>query len=213
MRRIILATMMLFITLAQTGCGDHHHERPTVVTQIVSDPAFDGDIERDVAGVFTITQGNSQTVFAGIDPFTLSEFRAFLDFPLSGPGGVPANAAIVSATLDIVIDNIQPLSGAIPIRIDLVTFQTPLVPADFDRDLQPPLATTFFSPISAVDVGNHVFIDVTSLMAAAQSLGLVDFQVRIFEDFGALSPGLIEIDDTTGPNRINRAPVLTVTHF
>lgn len=214
MRRIFLATIMLFITLAHTGCG-RDHARTTVVTQILSDPASDGDIEQNSSGVFTITQGNTQSVFAGVDPVALSEFRAFLDFPLAGAGGVPGNAVIVSATLDIVIDSIQSPSGTIPIRIDLVAFQPPtLFATDFDRTIQQPLATTTISPpISGADVGSHVIIDVTSLMTEAQSLGLVNFQVRILEDLGPVSPGLIEIDDTTGPNRGSLAPVLTVTFF
>jgi hypothetical protein len=50
-------------------------------------------------------------------------------------------------------------------------------------------------------------------MAEAQRLGLVNFQVRIMEDLGIVSPGLIEINDTTGVNRGTLAPVLQVTYF
>lgn len=213
--KLLAAMIVLFLSLALTGCGDDH-ERPVIVTDILSDPAFDGDIEKDLSGVFTITQGNTQSVFAGIDPDTLSEFRAFLDFPLSGPGGVPGNVFIISATLDIVIDSIvtQSPGGTIPIRIDLVAFQPPtLIPADFDRTIQPALATTTFSPpISAADVGQHVVIDVTSLMIEAQRLGLVNFQIRILEELGPVTPGLIEINDTTGANRQTLAPLLEVTY-
>ncbi len=212
MRRIFLATMMLFITLLQTGCGgDHNNPPPVFVTHILSDPTFDGDIEQNPPGVFTISQGNTETVLAGVDPVTLAEFRAFLDFPLTG--SVPGNAVIVSATLDIVIDSIEPPAGTIPILIDLVAFQPPtLVETDFDRTILHPLATTAISPpISSADVGRHVVVDVTSLMTEAQRLGLADFQIRIFEDFRAASPGLIEIDDTTSTNRGHFAPVLTVT--
>jgi hypothetical protein len=152
-------------------------------------------------------------VFAGIDPFTFAEYRAFLDFPLTG---VPVNAVIVSATLDIVIDSIQPqpLFGTIPIRIDLVSIpRLTLVPDDFSRSLQPALAfTTIIPPIASADVGQHVFVDVTSLMVEAQFWGLPDFQVRILLDFSAVS-GLIEINDTTGPNRVFLAPLLQVEYF
>jgi hypothetical protein len=158
-----------------------------------------------------------QSVFAGINPDTNAEYRAFLDFPLTGAGGVPRNAVIVSATLDIVINSIspQPLTGTIPIRIELVSFQPPtLVETDFDRSLQPALVTaTITPPISQVDFGNHVSLDVTSMMQEAQRLGLADFQVRILEDLGAASPGLIEITDTTGPNRRVLAPLLQVTYI
>ncbi len=215
MRRKFLAAMMVFISLALTSCGDDHVNAPAFVTDIISDPAFDGDIEQSSVGVFTITQGNTQSVFTGIDPVSFSEFRAFLDFPLSGPGGVPVNAGIISATLDIVINSISTQSGTIPIRIDLVAFQPPTLTAtDFDRIIQPALATTTISPpISAADIGRHVFVDVTSLMIEAQRLGVVNFQIRILEDLGPVSPGLIEINDTTGVNRPTLAPVLQVTFF
>ena len=220
MKRTILAAIMVFIVMALTGCGDGSSAPTTIVTQILSDQAFDGDIEKDLAGLFTVTQGMSQTVqsvFAGIDPATEAEFRAFLDFPLTGFGGVPGNAIILSAFLDFKINSIlpQPLIGTIPIRIDLVSFQPPtLIGTDFDRTTQPALATTtIIPPISQADFGNHVSVDVTLLMKEAQRLGLLNFQIRIMEDLGVVSPGLIEIIDTTGVNRGVHAPLLEVTYF
>lgn len=218
MKRAIFAAMMVWLVISMAGCGDHHSSPPTFVSEILSDPALDGDIEQTSPTSFTITQGMSptvQSVFAGIDPATLTEFRAFLVFPLRGTGGVPGNAVIDSAFLDIVIDSIQPASGTIPIRIELVSFQPPtLLATDFDRTLQPPLAfTTIVPPITQADVGRHVSIDVTSLMVEAQRLGLADFQVRILEDLGPVSPGLIEISDTTGADRGVLAPLLQVTYF
>lgn len=218
MKRVIFAAMMVWLVISMAGCGDHHSSPPTsVVSEILSDPAFDGDIEQTPTS-FTITQGMSstvQSVLAGIDPVALTEFRAFLDFPLRGTGGVPGNAVIDSAFLDIVIDSIQPTTGTIPIRIELVSFQPPtLLATDFDRTLQPPLAfTTIVPPITQTDVGRHVSVDVTSLMVEAQRRGLADFQVRILEDLGPVSPGLIEISDTTGTNRGVLAPLLQVTYF
>jgi hypothetical protein len=218
MKRTFLAIILMFISLALMSCGhDHNNSSPTFVTQILSDPTVDGDILQTSPTSFTVTQGMVppvQSVFAGIDPISLDESRAFLDFPLTGPNGVPGDAVIVSATLDIVINSIQPLAGTIPIRIELVSFPQPMIESDFDRTLQPAIAfTTIVPPISSADVGNHVFVDVTSLMAEAQSLGLLDFQVRILEDFGIVSPGLIEINDTTGPNRGLLAPLLQVEYF
>jgi hypothetical protein len=223
MKRTFLAIVTVFIGLALAGCGGDGiviscSNPPTTVTQILSDPAFDGDIMQNFnTNEFTITQGDSQSVFAGIDPATGDEYRAFLVFPLTGPAGVPSNAVIVSASLDIVISNIspQPLINRIPIRIDLVYVQPPrLVGTDFDRTLQPALiTTTIVPPISQADFGSHVTIDVTSLMTEAQRFGLADFQVRILEDLGMVSPGIIEIDDTTGSNRGFLAPLLTVEYF
>jgi hypothetical protein len=218
MMRKFLSTILACIILALSGCGDGGSRTvPLITTQILSDQAFDGDIRQNAPGVFTVTQGNTQSVFAGIDPATLAESRAFLDFPLTGAGGVPGNAVIDSAFLDIFINSIipQPLIGTIPIRIDLVSFQPPnLVGTDFDRTIQPALAsTTIIPPIAQADFGNHISVDVTSLMVEAQRLGLANFQVRIMEDLGPVSPGLVEINDTTGVNRATLAPLLEVTYF
>ena len=203
--------------LSLSGCGgggDNAAPQP-VQTQILSDAQFDGDIEQTSPNTFTITQGMSssvQNVFAGIDPVGGTEFRAFLDFPL---GSVPGNASIDSAFLEFYVDDLQPATGKLPLRIDLVAFQPPtLLQTDFDRTLQPALASVVVSPdISTSDVGTFVPIDVTSLMVEAQRRGLVDFQVRIMEDLGPPIPVLMVIDDSTGPNRASRAPLLTVTYF
>jgi len=213
----LVVVMVAGLSLASCG-NDESSTPPVFVTQILSDSAFDGDISRDpVTLAYTVTQGSTQSVFAGIDPVSSVEFRAFLDFPLGGFDGVPLNAVIVSASLDIVINSIipQPLVGTIPIRIDLVSFQPPtLIGSDFDRTQQPALATmTFRPPISQADFGNHVTIDVTPLMVEAQRLALPDFQVRVLEDLGFVTPGVVEINDTTGPFRNDLAPLLQVSYF
>lgn len=216
MKKLFLAALSVFMILALTGCGDggNRNPPPLVVTTILSDPVFDGDIQKSpVTGTFTVTQSNTQSVFAGIDPTSGVEFRAFLDFQLTGANGVPGNAIIDSAFLDIFINSIipQPLFGTIPLRIDLVSFQPPnLIGSDFDLTLQPALATITVSPPI---FGNRVTIDVTSLMVEALRLRLVDFQVRIMEDLGIVTPGLIEINDTTVANRNIFAPLLQVTYF
>jgi hypothetical protein len=156
-----------------------------------------------------------QSVYAGIDPVTLTEYRAFLDFPLGGAGGVPAGANIHSAFLDVYIDSLQSGASALPILIELVNFQPPtLLYSDFDRTLQPPLAEVRVNPpFTQSDVATNASIDVTPLMLQAQQLGLVDFQVRILEDLGAEIPELLEIDDTTGAQRGSFAPLLSVTYY
>jgi hypothetical protein len=206
--------------LSLSGCGedDDGSAPETVTTQILSDSRFDGDIEQTSPTSFTITQGmsaNVQSVLAGIDPAGGTEFRAFLDFPLRGLGGVPRSALIDAAFLEIYIDALEPETGRLPIRVDLVAFQPPnLVESDFNRTLQPALASTIISPdISRSDIGTYVPIDVTSLMEEAQRRGLTDFQVRILEDLGPAIPVLMIMDDSTGANRASRAPLLTVTYF
>lgn len=203
----------MFAILVLTGCGGGNGSPQISSASIISDPAFDGDIELTLPNTYTIIQGMSpsvQSVLAGVDPATSHEFRAFLDFPLGGAGGVPSNAIIDSATLAINIRSIQTNFSSIPILIDLVSFQPPtLLATDFNRSF---LAyTRILPPVSQADVGHNIVIDVTSLMAEAQFRGLPDFQVRILNDFGT-SPGLIEINDTTGINRPSLAPLLTVTY-
>ncbi len=222
MLRMLMRASLACGVLGVTACGgggDSSPPAPTrIVTQISSDPAIDGDIEQTSQDTFTITQGMSptvQSVLAGIDPVAQTEFRAFLSFPLTGAGGVPGDAVIDSAFLEVFIDDLQPPSGNLPILIDLVSFQPPtLVSTDFDRTLQPALASTTISPpIGSSDLGTYVSVDVTALMVQAQRLGLTDFQVRIMEDVGPAIAVLMSIDDTTGANRSARAPVLTVTYL
>ncbi len=219
MKRTILTIMMVFISTALIGCGhDGRTGQPTITTQILSDPVYDGDISFTAPASYTVTQGMSptvQSVFAGVDPVTGAEYRAFLDFPLTGANGVPGNAIIVSAFLDIVINSIDPPSGTIPIRIELVDIPgLTLVQDDYSRTFLPALTfTTISPPISSSDVGYHVTVDVTPLMVQAQNLLLPDFQVRILEDLVSAAPGLIEINDTTGPSRGALAPLLEVSYY
>lgn len=217
-RLSVLALACGVLSLSACGDGNVGGGSDTVTTHILSDPRFDGDIERTSSGTFFVTQGmstNVQSVLTGIDPQGGSEFRAFLDFPLGGSGGVPADALIDTAFLEIFLDDLQPITGSLPIRVDLVAFQPPnIIETDFSRTAQPALATVIVTPnITRSDVGTFVPIDVTSLMKEAQRRRLVDFQVRIMEDLGPAIPVLMFIDDSTGSNRSNRAPLLTVTYF
>lgn len=209
----------MVVGLAGCGGGDGGvAPRPMYTAQIQSDPAYDGDIQQTSPLSFVVTAGMSatvQSVFTGIDPLSLSEFRAFLDFPLTGSGGVPGNAVIDTAFLDIYINSVQPAAGTLPLLIELVSFQPPsLLATDFDRTLQTPLASlTVSPPFTNADVGTNVSIDVTPLMAEAQRLNLLDFQIRILEDLGSNYSTLLEINDSTGADRATRAPLLTVTYF
>ena len=213
--------VLAFAILALAGChDDHYHDdygRNSYTTQITSDPAFDGDIEQTSSSTYTVTQGMSssvQSVFAGIDPVAGTEFRAFLDFPLTGSKGVPSSAIIESAYLNLYIDSLQPTTGTLPIRIELVNFQPPtLIGTDFDRTIQPALAYIIANPpFDRNDVSANSSIDVTPLMVKAQQLNLQDFQIRIMEDLGPAVSVLMEIDDTTGSSRSTRAPLLIVTY-
>jgi hypothetical protein len=217
--RTLLTLTACAAIVALAGCGGGSDgPPPSFSTQILSDSSFDGDIEQIGPDAYTVTQGMSadvQSVLAGIDPVGGTEFRAFLDFPLGGSGGVPANAVIDSAFLEVYVDDLQPDTSTLPLRVELVSFQPPnLIPTDFDRTAQPPLAAVTVSPpINHADIGTYVSIDVTSLMVEAQRQQLPDFQVRVMEDLGPAVASLMVIDDSTGPDRSKRAPLLTVTYF
>jgi len=202
-----------FLGLFLGSCGgDGGGPAPTVfISQIQSDLDADGDIAFTAPSTFTISSARTTgSVLAGIDPISGDEFRGFLDFPLVDPGGVPVNAAIISATLDVFIASVT-VPGAVtvvPLLIDLVSFQPPvLIASDFDRLFLPPLFSTIFDVFTS-DAGTSVLIDVTPLMAEAQRLGLRDFQVRLLLDFSAFS-GLVEIDDSIAAT----VPLLTVEFF
>ena len=220
-RTFAIAIACAVISLGGCGGGSGNNGPPPLfTTQISSDPAVDGDIEQTSISppAYSITQGMSpsvQSVYAGIFPATLTEIRAFLDFPLTGAGGIPSNAIIDSAFVDIYINSLQPSTGSIPLRIDLITFQPlTLIGTDFDRVAQPPLASiTVSPPFTLADVGTNVSLDVTSLMKQAQQLQLNEFQLRILEDLGPAIPVVVEINDSTGPDRATHAPQLTVSYF
>jgi hypothetical protein len=190
---------------------------PPIVTQILSDPRLDGDIEQIAPGSYVVIQGMSpsiQSVLAGTDPTSLTEFRAFLNFPLGGSGGVPLNAIIDSAFVEVLINNVIPLNGSVSIRVELVAFQPPtLIGTDFDRAILPPLGAVLIEGlVTAADIGHFVPVDVTPLMVQAQQRGLASLQLRILEDLGPTNFTLIEIDDSITAARPQRAPLLTVTY-
>lgn len=219
LQRVALILAFTCIALTACGGGNNHELGPPIshTTAIQSDPSFDGDIALTMPSTFTVTQGMSatvQSIFAGIDPVTGDEYRSFLDFQLTASTGIPGNAFIESAFLDIYVNSLRTNVGTLPIRIDLVEFQPPnIIATDYDRVAQPPLYSILAGPdFAQSDVGTNVSIDVTPLMVKAQEMGLADFQIRILEELGPPIPLLLEINDTTGADRGTLAPLLTVTY-
>jgi hypothetical protein len=202
--------------LCLAGCGGDRPPvvPPPVVTHILSNPHLDGDIEQTGPGSFIVTQGMTPSIQSVLAGTGQTEFRAFLNFPLGGSGGVPFNAFIDSAFLELLIDNVIPVNGSVPIRVELVSFQPPtLIGTDFLRTALPPLgAVLVHGNVTASDIGWFVPVDVTSLMIQVQQLGLVQFQVRIMEDLGPARFTLIVIDDPITSDRPLRAPLLTVAY-
>lgn len=214
MKRLLYLGITAILALSLSGCG-RADSRDIFVAQILSDQLADGDIAFDpVLNSYSITNGPN-TLFFGIDEANrnLPEYRAFLDFPLDGSTNedvVPANAEIVSATIEVFVDEVS-FAGTIPTLLDLVIFPiSGLTPADFNSSpLQFPdgtdasLIVDFFSS----DQGDFVLIDVTPLMRETQRRELPDFQVRLLINFAA-NAGLVGIEDR--PNIAVTAPQLTV---
>ena len=201
---------ILAVTLLTLSCGDWSDLQPVIVADIFSDQPTDGDIAFDpVLQSFTVTNG-PETLFFGIDDLgpNLPEYRAFLDFPLDGSTGgevIPANAGIVSATLEVFINEVS-FAPIVPTLLDLVSYPiTGLRVEDFDSSPLLSQSLDFF----ASDLGTIVSIDVTPLMREAQRLGLSDFQVRFVLDF-VTNVGLIGIEDL--PSVAITAPLLTVNY-
>ncbi len=213
--RIVLYAILVLAVVALNGCrsDNHHHDDPlpTYHTKIISDAYADGDIGLALDDTYTVSSAiDTGSVLAGVDPVTGEEFRGFLDFPLGGVDGIPPDAVIESATLEVYIIRMNDsLPGeTFPFLIDLVDFQPPYpIESDFSRAIQIPLLTipVDFYPS---DVGSFVVIDVTDLVDEAQYQGLPDLQLRFLLDFSANS-GLIEIDDADTAT----APLLKVTYY
>jgi hypothetical protein len=210
MKRPLYILFIIMLALSLLGCGGSSN---IYIAEILSDQLVDGDISFDGVS-YTISDG-PDTLFFGIDDadFNVPEFRAFLDFPLDGSSGgdvLPLDAEIVSATLEVFVDEVS-FAGTIPTLLDLVTYSIAgLTPADFDSSpLRFPDGTdaslefNFFS----FDEGNFVLIDVTSLVRETQRRGLSDFQVRFILDF-VTDTGLVGIQNR--PNVTVTAPQLTV---
>jgi hypothetical protein len=206
MRKIGILGLVGVFALILAGCGgDGPH---TVVIQSLSDQPVDGDIGLTTTGTYLIAQANAtRDVQYGIGSGG-TEFRAFLDFPLdgfTGGGVVPIGATIVSADIEVYVNNVS-FSSSVPTLLDLVPFPiTGLTSADFNSA---PLLTHSLFNIFPSDIGQFVRIDVTSLMVEAQRLGLRDLQLRFLLDTVATS-GLVVLDDGLV---VGRAPLLTVEY-
>lgn len=207
MRKIGILGLVVVLALVLAGCGggDNH----TVFIQSLSDQPVDGDIGFTAPSTFTISQADvTRNVFYGIDTSTGTEFRAFLDFPLNGStggGSVPLNALIVSADVEIFVNNVS-FASSVPTVVDLVPFPvTGLDNTDFNST--PFLSRSPFDILRS-DIGHSVRIDVTSLMVEAQNRRLRNLQLRFLLDFVPGAAGLVEIDDGARAT----APLLTVEY-
>ncbi len=209
MRKIGILGLVGFLAVILAGCGGGGDDRSTFIAQTLSIQSVDGDIglTPPPGGTFLISQANATNdVQFGVDSDG-TEYRALLDFPLDGSNegdAIPLDAFIVSADIDVFVNSVS-FAARVPTLLELVTYPVSgLTPADFDS---PPLLGRPPFDLFPGDVNNFVRIDVTSLMAEAQRLGLRHLQLRLLLDFSAAS-GLAVLDDGV----IDRAPLLTVAY-
>jgi hypothetical protein len=210
MKKQFCLCILTVLVMALAACSGKSEPSPIFVADILSDQPSDGDIAFDpVLQIFTITQG-PDTLFFGIDDLDphRAEYRAFLDFPLDGSTGydvVPADARIVSATLEVFIATVR-FAPVVPTLLDLVVYPIGgLRPEDFDSRPLQSISLDFF----ASDLERFVSIDVTPLMREAQRWRLTDFQVRFLLDL-ATDIGFVGIEDL--PAVSLTAPLLSVTY-
>ncbi len=206
MRKTGILGLVCVLALVLAGCGGGHDRN--VFIQTLSDQPVDGVIGFTAPATFAISQANvTRNVLYGIDSGG-TEFRAFLDFPLDGSNGggvVPLSAVIVSADIEVYVNDV-PLSSSVPTLLDLVPFSvTGLTSADFIRA---PLLTRTPFDIGPSDFNHFVRIDVTSLMIEAQNRGFRNLQLRFLP--ASLAPGLVMLDD--GGIVAGREPLLTVEY-
>lgn len=215
MNKLIQIIVTAVLLVALSGCGGSDHTN--FIAHILSDQPADGDIAFDsVQASYTITNG-PDTIFFGIDDSDphLSEYRAFLDFPLDGSTGydiIPLNAHIISATIEVFVDEVN-YAGRVPTIMDLVSFSIfGLIAGDYDA---PPLrfpdgsdASLRFNFFSS-DEGHYILIDVTPLLREVQRRGLEDLQVRFVLDYVS-DIGFVGIEDA--PNISVTAPRLSVRY-
>ncbi|HEY6097574.1 MAG TPA: hypothetical protein VIU83_05910 [Candidatus Deferrimicrobium sp.] len=204
MRKIGILGLVGILALFLAGCGGGDGPT-TVIIRSLSDQPVDGDIGFTPPSTFSFSQANiAKDVQYGFDSWG-TEYNAFLDFPLdgfTGGGVVPINAIIVSADIEVFVNDIQ-FSSSVPTLLELVPFSvTGLTSADFNRVA---LATrTPFNININPDLGHFVRIDVTSLMVEAQIRGDRSLQLRLVP--ASVAPGLVVLDDGV----VGREPRLTV---
>ena len=204
MKRVFLVGAALFIAMVASGCGGGGGGGGTVVTPIFADIPSDLTADAYVAENLNTFQlsapvTGSGAIRVGIDPTIAlpagTEYRGLISFPLGGPGGVPADATIVSATLDIFVDSVQfQFSLPTAIRIDMIEAPPPFASTDYDEVLQPRIGTSI--GFNVVGTGRYL-VDITPFMEQAQvPPALPSLQLRLMLPLTPGANGLITINDS-----------------
>lgn len=205
------------LVLALAGCGGGSDSPVPFVFEGLSDQTVDAHISSVIdpgTGLPTVFPATGTgSVRIGVDGGGV-EYRGFLDFPLAG--NVPFGASVRLAYIEVFVGSV-PFGASVPVLVELVDFQPPVVVgSDFFRSPPPPflppvLGRSIFSflPGDAVPPRPAVRIEVTTLLQQALQRLQPDFQLRILLDPAVPGPGIVQLDDNLGQT----APLLHVEYF
>jgi len=213
MRKILVLGLVGVLALVLAGCGGGDGRPGPIVFEQLSDQAVDADIAYTGVGSPTIFPASSTgTIQVGVDGGG-TEYRGFLDFPIAGQ--IPLLADVQLAYIEVFVGSV-PFGANVPVLMELVDFNPPLLASDYFREppapyLPPVLARPIFSfrPSDAVAPRIAVRIEVTSLVREALVRAQPEFQVRILLDPAVPGPGIVQLDDDAAQT----APLLHVEYL
>lgn len=221
-RNPLLIGIAILFAVFLAGCGDDDGRDLLVFSQL-SDLDADGYISSEIdpgTGLPTVFPASvTQSIQLGVDEFAV-EYRGFLVFPISG---LPSVANVQYAEIEVFVNSV-PYSGNVPVLMELVDFQPPiLIGSDYYRSppdpyLPPVLGRDIFAFLPGDAIVDPVTgypppvrIEVTTLLREALRRGQSDFQVRLLLDpsLAAFPPRIAILDD----GATDTAPLLYVEYF
>lgn len=213
MRKIGILGLVGVFALVLAGCGGGGSSGPApFVFEQLSDQTVDADIAYTGVGSPSIFPASSTgTIQIGVDAAG-TEYRGFLDFPIAG---LPLDADVQSAYIEVFVSSV-PFGANVPILMELVDFNPPLLASDYFREppspfLPPvlPRPIFVFRPSDAVAPRLAIRIEVTSLVREALLRAQPEFQLRMLLDPLVAGPGIVQLDD----DAVQTAPLLHVVYF
>jgi hypothetical protein len=211
MRKIGILGLIGVLALFLAGCGGGSSGPDIFVSDILSlDGADDGDIGRDVAGVYSVftSADPPNTVIVSDNP--ADNRRGFVSFSITS---IPSGAAIRSATIFLPIFRATPEIGSLSVSlfVDMVSFpslDTLVTQGSLDAIyngtvlLQGPTLSVFPG-----EANTDKSFDARDAFLEARRLGFSTLQIRLEAAFGDVEIDDLLLVDGTG------TPLLRVEYF